>query len=35
MDIRVGVIQHILLQAKLKEKVSQKSAILDTDYGGY
>ena len=37
MDIRIGVVQHILLQAKLKEKHDQNRHIAnpndDDDYG--
>ena len=36
MDIRIGVVQHILLQAKLKEKHDQNRSIAnpgdDDDY---
>ena len=39
MDIRVGVIQHMLLQAKLKEKVTLNTAAManaaDSDIYGY
>ncbi len=31
MDIRIGVVQHVLLQAKLKEKVSQNRGITTHD----
>ena len=29
MDIRTGVVEHILIQAKLKERTSQKAAPND------
>jgi len=38
MDIRVGVIQHVLLQAKLKEKTSENmagNAADDDPYDSY
>ena len=37
MDIRIGVVQHILLQAKLKEKDDQNrmASATDDNYEGF